>query len=148
MFNRDFAKGMSGSLKAGLEALNHESRAVLIVLADQPLLSKKTLDVMVEGYLRTKSHIVVPKFRGTRGNPVLFDRSLFGELKSLTGDTGAKSVVERHPDLLLEVNVEDEGVVLDVDTRRDYDKVRGRLARSRRPSRATGPARRKSRGGG
>ena len=131
VINGDFVEGMSSSLRAGLRALNPESKAVLVVLADQPLLSEKTLNVMIEDYVRTRSPILAPKFRARRGNPVLFDRSLFSELQSLTGDRGAKSVVERHPDLLLEVPVEDEGVVLDIDTREDYDRVKSKFARMR-----------------
>jgi molybdenum cofactor cytidylyltransferase len=132
VLNKDFLKGMSTSLKAGLGALSPESDAVLVVLADQPLLSENTLNSMIQSYNATRSPIIAPKYHGKRGNPILFDRSLFPELLALTGDRGAKEVVERHPDLLLEVPVEDEGVVLDIDTREDYNKVRGKLARSRK----------------
>jgi molybdenum cofactor cytidylyltransferase len=129
VLNKDFLKGMSTSLKAGLGAVNPESDAVLVILADQPLLSENTLNSMIETYAKTRSPIVAPKFHGTRGNPILFDRSLFSELQSLTGDRGARSVVERHPDLVLEVLVEDEGVILDIDTKEDYIRVKDKLAR-------------------
>ncbi len=132
VLNKEFRTGMSGSLKAGVKAVSPESDAVLVVLADQPLLSEKTLNSMIETYVRTRSPIIAPRFHRRRGNPILFDRSLFLELQSLTGDRGAKSVVERHPDLLLEVPVEDEGVVFDIDTKEDYKKVRDKLARARK----------------
>ncbi len=132
ILNKKFLTGMSSSLKAGVKAASPESDAVLVVLADQPLLSEKTLNSMIDSYIRTRSPIVAPKFHGRRGNPILFDRRLFRELQNLRGDRGAKSVVERHPDLLLEVPVEDEGVVLDIDTKEDYNRVKGKLARARK----------------
>ena len=135
--NRAFRGGMSGSLKAGLQEIQAEADAVIVALGDQPFVSPKTVDLLIQAYLREKPAVVLPLYRGRRGNPVLFDRSLFGELLGITGDVGAKSVVRRNESELLEVEVEDEGVVIDIDTPADYANGISREApRGRRRSRA------------
>jgi molybdenum cofactor cytidylyltransferase len=119
--NPDFAKGMSSSIKAGLSAANASAGAAFIVLADQPFLSSETVDKLIGAYTTSMAPIVVPVYRGRRGNPVLFDRSLFPEIMELSGDSGAKTVILRNDELVLEVVVEDEGVVADVDTPSEYE---------------------------
>src|SRR5512141_2875115 len=72
--NPDYASGMSTSIQAGLRAI--EAEAAMIVLADQPFVTARTLDVLMEEYRRSKPAVVVPTFHGFRGNPVIVDRSL------------------------------------------------------------------------
>jgi len=124
VFNPEYRKGMSGSLKLGIEALGSETEAAIIALGDQPFLSSKTVDRLVDEYLATKAPIVVPVYRGQRGNPVLFDSSLFSQIREIEGDKGAKSVVLKNEARVREVAVEDEGVLLDIDTPSDYEKAR------------------------
>jgi len=118
--NRAYRAGMSGSLRAGLRAVEGEAQAVIIALGDQPLLSPATVDLMIETYLRRRPQVVVPVYNGRRGNPVLFDRALFPQLEEVRGDVGAKSVVARNEAKVVEVDVDDEGVALDIDTPDDY----------------------------
>ena len=120
VINMDYRAGMSVSLKVGLRAVEKEADAVIIALGDQPFISRKTIDAMIGAYLRKKPGVVVPVYRGRRGNPVLFDRSLFRQLGEITGDIGAKSVVLKNESNLVELEVDDEGVVLDIDTPEDY----------------------------
>ena len=124
VFNPEYRRGMSGSLKLGIEALTRETEAAIIALGDQPFLSSKTVDRLVDEYLATKAPIVAPVYRGQRGNPVLFDRSLFSQIREIDGDKGAKSVVLKNEAKVREVAVEDEGVLLDIDTPSDYEKAR------------------------
>jgi molybdenum cofactor cytidylyltransferase len=121
--NPDYAKGMSSSIRAGLSAASPAADAAFIALADQPFLSPDTVDRMIGAYLGSRASIVVPVYGGRRGNPVLFDRSLFPEIMKIRGDSGAKSVVEGNEELVLEVAVEDEGVVADVDTQSEYESA-------------------------
>lgn len=117
--NPDYSSGMSSSIRAGLAAVP-DADAALVVLADQPFLAPQTIDILVEAYRVSRSPVVLPVFRGRRGNPVLFDRSLFPEISRLRGDVGAKAVVRAHQADLLEVPVDDAGVVEDIDTPEDY----------------------------
>ena len=126
IINRLYRKGMSGSLRLGLRAAEEKADAVIVALADQPFVTPGTIDIMIKTYARTRAPMVVPVYHGVRGNPVLFDKSVFPEIKRIRGDRGAKSVVERHRDSLKEVPVEDRGVLVDIDTPSDYSKAKSR----------------------
>jgi len=122
VYNRRYLDGMSGSLRLGLKAAE-KAEAVIVALADQPFLSPDTVNAMIETYKRTGGPVVIPSYRGKRGNPVLFDRSLFPEIRRIRGDRGAKSVVNRHRDILQEVAVDDRGILVDIDTPSDYQEA-------------------------
>ena len=93
--NPDWAEGMSTSLRTGIGALEPGTRAALVVLADQPGLSTGLIDRLVAHYLGTGAAAVAPVYRGRRGHPVLFDRSLFPEILRLEGDQGARPILNR-----------------------------------------------------
>lgn len=96
--NTAYAAGMSTSLRTGLDALGPETEAALVALADQPGVGADIVDRLVKRYRADRSPIVAPVYRGgIRGNPILFDRSLFAELRAVTGDEGGRSVVARDP---------------------------------------------------
>jgi len=126
VLNTLYRNGMSGSLRLGLRAVEEVADAVIVALGDQPFLSPDTIKTLIQVHSRTKAPVVVPVYHGTRGNPVIFDKSLFPEIKRIRGDRGAKSVVERHRDSLQEVAVEDRGVLADIDTPSDYVKATSR----------------------
>ena len=125
VFNAEFRQGMSSSLRAGLGALGPDTEAVIVVLGDQPYVSAATIDKLVRAYETKRAKIVAPLFRGRRGNPVLFDRSLFGQMMKVRGDRGARSVVEGNAGDLLEVEVGDGGILLDIDEPEDAKRGRG-----------------------
>jgi len=115
IMNPDYANGMSTSIQAGLRAI--DSDAAMIVLADQPLVASRTLDLLIDEYRRSKPSVVIPTFNGFRGNPVIVDRSLFAEMMTIRGDIGCRSIFGNHPVHLLPVD--DRGVVTDIDTPED-----------------------------
>ncbi|MDG6898610.1 MAG: nucleotidyltransferase family protein [Nitrososphaerota archaeon] len=123
VINQHPDRGLSESVRVGVGALDPQTEAVVIGLGDKPLLRPASIDSLVSRYLSTKAKVVVPTCGGERGNPVLFDRSLFKEMGRLTGDSGAKELIRRHPSLVLDVAVEDRGVLLDVNTPFDAKKV-------------------------
>src|ERR1700694_1866438 len=115
LMNPDYANGLSTPIQAGLRAINAE--AAMIVLADQPLVASRTLDLLIDEYRRVKPSVVIPTFNGFRGNPVIVDRSLFAEMMTIVGDIGCRSIFGNHPVHLLPVD--DRGVVTDIDTPED-----------------------------
>jgi molybdenum cofactor cytidylyltransferase len=121
--NEAWAEGMSTSIKAGLSALDSGIQAALIILADQPGLTPDLLNSLVARYYATRAPIIAPFYRDQRGNPVLFDRSLFGELVATEGDQGGRELVLRHARELGRIQVDDPSVLLDVDTRQDYERT-------------------------
>jgi molybdenum cofactor cytidylyltransferase len=114
--NPDFAAGMSTSLRVGIAALG-DVEGALICLGDMPRVTAAHLDALVGAFDPSQgAAIVVPTFERKRGNPVLWARRYFGEMAGLTGDVGARSLLERHADDITFVAVEDAGVLVDVDT--------------------------------
>ena len=108
-------------LRAGLGALRPEIEAVLLVLADQPGLTPRVLSAVVEAYRASRAPIVAPFYGGRRGNPVLFARPLFAELGQVEGDQGGRELLVRYARDVARVDLDDEAILLDVDTRQDYE---------------------------
>lgn len=107
--------GMGASLAAGIRMLRDESQAaaVAVVLGDMPWVSRESYALLCTQ--ASDRAIVRPFYRGQDGHPVLFGRCFWGSLQQLTGDEGARSVVRRHRDACIEIEVQDPGVVQDVD---------------------------------
>jgi molybdenum cofactor cytidylyltransferase len=121
--NDDFLDGQSTSLRAGIAALHPATVAALVLLADQPLLQPETIDTLIDLYRREQPPIVVPRHAGQRGNPVLFDRRLFPELLAISGDQGARSVIQSHEHELRWLDTADGGILLDIDTPDAYSAL-------------------------
>ncbi|MBV8632524.1 MAG: nucleotidyltransferase family protein [Silvibacterium sp.] len=122
--NLEYETGMASSLRVGLAAVGSEVNAALIVLGDQPFVLPGTLDQVVGEYRRTRAQIVVPVHDGSRGNPVLLDWSLFGEAMALEGDVGCRAIFGKHPNGIVYVEVDDPGILMDIDSREDYESAR------------------------
>ena len=114
--NPHFAEGMSTSLKAGLAALPADADAALICLGDMPAVTPDAIGKLIAAFNPTEGRaIIVPTFQGKRGNPVLFARAFFDEMRASTGDTGARALLSAHADAVYEVET-DAGVLADADT--------------------------------
>jgi len=118
-----YAQGMATSLREGLSALDPQTAAALIVLGDQPLIRPQTLQQIVAGFHRSGAQIVIPSHQGKRGNPVLLARPLFPEVMALQGDIGCRAIFANHLDTIFKVEVEDPGILLDIDNQDDYDRL-------------------------
>jgi CTP:molybdopterin cytidylyltransferase MocA len=122
--NEAFRDGMATSLQCGLAALDGRASAALVVLADQPLVKQGTIDRLIEEYRLHLPQILIPLHRGFRGNPVLLDRSVFGEIAGLKGDTGCRAIFGDHLENILKLEVEDPGVLLDADRPQDLELLK------------------------
>jgi molybdenum cofactor cytidylyltransferase len=121
--NPAYAQGMASSLREGLSALDPQSAAALIILGDQPLVRPQTLRQIIAGYHQSGARIVIPSHQGKRGNPVLLNRAVFPEVMALEGDTGCRAIFANHLDAILKVEVDDPGILLDIDNQDDYDRL-------------------------
>jgi molybdenum cofactor cytidylyltransferase len=121
--NSQYRQGMGTSLKSGLAALDPEAEGALVILADQPSVQPGTLDRLIAEHQTGKTQIVIPTYRGFRGNPVLLDRSIFPELMGLNGDMGCRAVFGDHVDGIVKLAVDDVGILLDVDERNDLEAL-------------------------
>ncbi|NQD76429.1 NTP transferase domain-containing protein [Pseudomonas sp. CM27] len=109
------ASGMGHSLAAGAASLvDSEAQAVAILLGDMPWVETATLAGL--GFNASASTIVLPCHDGQQGHPVLFGRAFWPALARLTGDEGARSVVKANPASCVRLEVQDAGVLLDVDS--------------------------------
>jgi xanthine/CO dehydrogenase XdhC/CoxF family maturation factor len=114
---------MASSLREGLSALHPQIDAALIVLADQPFIRPETFLQIVDQYRRSDAQIVIPTYKGFRGNPVLLDRSVFPEIMALTGDIGCRAIFGSHLEGIVKVEVKDVGILLDIDNQADYERL-------------------------
>lgn len=124
VINDNYREGMASSLRVGLREVSPEIDGALIVMADQPFVRPETIDRIVEAYRCLEGKIVIPFYKGQRGNPVLLDRAVFPEAMALEGDSGCRVIFDRHADDIVRVDVDDEGILLDIDVRQDYERVR------------------------
>ena len=115
--NPAFAEGLSTSLKRGLQALPPECDGVIVCLGDMPLVTGRDLDRLIAAFNPLEGRaIIVPTRRGKRGNPVLWARRFFPEMAELAGDVGAKHLIGEHAELVCEVEMDSDGILVDVDT--------------------------------
>ena len=115
--NPDFAEGLSTSLKRGIAALPGDIDGVLVCLADMPLVAGRHLDRLIAAYNPLEGRaIIVPTRRGKRGNPVLWAKRFFAEMGQIAGDVGARHLIGEHAELVAEIEMEDDAVLVDIDT--------------------------------
>ena len=116
--------GQLSSLQVGLRAIDHPGvGGLLVTLVDVPLIAPETVRALLDAHSQTRAPVVRPVRHGRHGHPVIFDRSVFDELRSAPADAGAKAVVRAHLDESVEVPVEDDGPFLDIDTPADYERI-------------------------
>jgi molybdenum cofactor cytidylyltransferase len=121
--NRRFAEGMGTSLALGASACSWGTDAIIVALADMPFFHTRDVEALIDAH-DSGAAIVVPASKGRRGHPVLFDRSYREELEQLSGDGGAKHVLERASKDVREVELADDAFLVDVDDPEDYAAVK------------------------
>ena len=118
----DFATGMASSLRVGL-ALTVDDDGALVLLADMPDVTGAILDRLIAAFEAAPDcAAVAPAHRGRRGNPVLLARRLYASVAALTGDEGARRLL-RAADGVIEIEIGDESVLMDIDTREDSKRA-------------------------
>jgi molybdenum cofactor cytidylyltransferase len=115
--NPQYAEGLSTSLIAGLKALPEDADGVLVALGDMPLVTSRHINRLVAAFNPDEHRsICVPVANGRRGNPVLWGRQHFAAMRKLSGDKGAREVLERNTEEIVEVAIESQAVLADADT--------------------------------
>jgi CTP:molybdopterin cytidylyltransferase MocA/REP element-mobilizing transposase RayT len=122
VINKDYAAGMFTSVQAGLRALPARTKCVLVALADQPKLRAETVRTLLG---RFTGKIVVPSFGGRQGHPLLLAARYVPEILAMDGSLTLKHFLANHPGDLTRLVVEDEGVLVDVDSPEDYRRIVG-----------------------
>jgi len=119
--NPDYLEGMSSSIRKGVRVADPKSAGILIAFGDMPFIRPQTINALIRAFEKAKRRIVVPMLHGRRGHPVIFPRTYEGELLRLEGDTGGRAILMKHPEAVLTIPVQSEGVLRDLDTWTDYE---------------------------
>jgi molybdenum cofactor cytidylyltransferase len=127
--NPDWARGQSTSVRAGLGACGADTRAAVVLLADQPLVGVGVVERLVEAF-EGGAKVAVATYGGRPRNPVLFSREVWPLLlRELSGDEGARGFIRGHPELVERVPCDGVGDPADVDTREDLRRLEGMRGR-------------------
>ena len=119
--NQDPERGQLSSIWTGMDAaVTPAVTGILLTLVDVPFVSSRTIRAVVDAYEAAHAPIVRPADGDRHGHPVIFDRTMFRELRDADLHAGAKVVVRAHEYEILNVVVDDEGAFLDIDTPDDY----------------------------
>ncbi len=122
--NPEYASGQSSSVRAVLRSLPDNVDAVVFVLGDQPLVDPRVIGELAEARETDRALIAQPRYAEGRGNPVLIGRELFDELSQITGDTGARPLLEHHRDQITLIDVSDKNRPGDIDTLADFEAIK------------------------
>jgi molybdenum cofactor cytidylyltransferase len=123
--NEDWKKGLGSSIAVGVEYLlnaKDDYDAVLIMLADQPLITALYLKAMIEKFKVDQNQIVTTGYEsGKHGVPAVFGKKYFNDLSALTGDRGAGELIKKSASFVTSIGV--TPAISDVDTEEDYNKI-------------------------
>jgi len=126
--NPDFADGLATSLKAGIRALPSDVDAAIVCLGDMPCIDPKLMRQLMAAFAPERGVlVVVPTFEGKRGNPVLWSRRFFPDLMAIEGDVGARHLIGRYGEAVVEVPVA-KGTLVDVDTPESLAELKAEIA--------------------
>jgi molybdenum cofactor cytidylyltransferase len=129
--NPNFADGLGTSLKAGIAALPPEVDGVIVCLGDMPQVDAPIIDRLIGALDPDKGALVaVPSIDGKRGNPVVWSRRFFADLMTVEGDIGARYLIGRYPEAVVEVPLTGTAALTDVDTPEALEAVRAELERA------------------
>jgi molybdenum cofactor cytidylyltransferase len=122
--NARYGEGLSTTLGAGIAALPPEADGAIICLGDMPKLTAAAVDRLIAAYDPVENRsIIVPTSGGKRGNPVLWGKRYFAEMRAVSGDVGARHLIGEHQDQVAEVEIGDRGVLVDIDTKEALDAL-------------------------
>lgn len=125
VFNEDWQSGLSSSIKTGIENLLQIApnvAASVMTLADQPFITANHLNLFAEKFERSKNTIIAAEYNETLGVPALFSRNIFEDFNELSGDKGAKPIIEKHRESLATIILPE--AAFDIDTPQDFLKLK------------------------
>jgi len=111
--NPEFTRGMASSIQCGVRSVPGQTDGILLMLADQPLITADHLTLLARTWHKKPDSIVASQYAGVAGPPVIFPRNDFAKLLELEGDRGAKSVLEENENRLLTIKFENAAIDID-----------------------------------
>jgi len=124
--NNDYRQGLSTSLRTGLAAVPEDCDGAMVLLGDMPGITPALIDRLVAAFNPSLGHdICVACARGERGHPVLWSRSYFEDIAAVTGDRGARGLLESRTGRIIEIQADDDAPLTDIDTQEALAAFRG-----------------------
>ena len=120
--NPEYESGMLSSVRTGISNIPDEYDAVLIALGDQPSITTKLIDEIIQCFPASKKKIIVPKYDNKRGHPILLSTSFKNEILTNFDDIGLRGILREHESEIFELVVPDQSVVSDMDYHEDYQR--------------------------
>lgn len=121
--NDDAYKGQSASILKGLEN-SPKSDGYMFIVADQPFLSEETIQTLINVFSKNPDKIVMPFFKGAKGNPVIFPHRVKKDLMKITGDQGGSVVIKKEWENAVKIGFNNALEGLDIDTMENYNKYK------------------------
>jgi molybdenum cofactor cytidylyltransferase len=122
--NPEHEGDMASSVRAGRDALMADASGVVVSLCDYPLVDAGTITNLIAEHEASPGSIIIPCHQERRGHPLLFPRTVLNEL---TDDLILRDLVRRNPDRIRCLDVDDPGVLIDMDTPEDYHRICGMI---------------------
>jgi len=125
VYNGRAGEGQSAAIKLGINAAQPKTDAFMFMVGDQPFLTPSTINILMDTNKCDPHSIIVPVYNGIRGNPVLFPAAMKDLLLDLDGDRGGRVLIEKMPDRVNLVSIDEEMLGTDVNTAEDYFRIKG-----------------------
>jgi molybdenum cofactor cytidylyltransferase len=126
VYNECAATGQSASIKSGIAAASSGADGFMFLVGDQPFINAATINLLIAAFKQAPHDIIIPVYNGKRGNPVIFPATLKDALLTLKGDQGGRVLIDKMPERVKLVTIEDKRLGIDVDTVEDYECARNR----------------------
>ena len=124
VYNKDYNFGQTSSFKAGLEGVSDNSRGVLLLPVDYPIICADTIDLLIRHFLDNHPPILIPTFEGHKGHPPLFSIDLRDEFLALDNESGLNTIARAHQDETAVLPVEDVGVISAFNTLEEFELIK------------------------
>ena len=131
VYNKDFVKGMSSSIKIGLSHISKKSEAFFICLGDMPKINQSIYNKLIKSRCnynkkinyKYKKDIIIPVYDGVKGNPILFSSLMKNQIMSIQGDHGAKSIIDANKEKVLNVKINSKSIIEDFDKIKNFEDL-------------------------
>ena len=114
VFNEKFKSGMASSIKIGIKNLSIKTKAFFICLGDMPMVNKHVYNKLISHI--DSGEIIIPTFKKQQGNPILFSITMKDKIKSIEGDVGAKEIIKKNKDKILNLPINDFSILKNYNT--------------------------------
>jgi len=136
VFNENYDAGMFSSVVKGIQSFQPEIEAFFLLPGDMPLVKSHTVRLLSRAFDKVEADVVYPAFQKQRGHPPLIGARCFSEIVLGNGKGGLRQILAQHEGKAYDVEVLDEGILLDLDTREDYQKMSSEYYRRDIPTKA------------